>query len=112
MTLGPFGRTGKVDLELSGKGFSPTITIAYSKGAYLGAQIAGAVVGARHAANSTFYGKPTEECTPLMIMGGKVEIPTDKETKLADVHEKLNKLVENAEKEAAEKEAAAAEETK
>lgn len=93
MTLGPLGRAGNFDAIFSEKGIGNTISIAFSKGAFLGLNIEGAIIGARHAVNKKFYGQAV---TPAEIFDGKVEIPADKVTLLDDVYEKLDQLAVGA----------------
>ena len=88
-TLGPLGRSANMDMTVSKKGVGSTISFAYSKGAFLGMSIEGAIVGARHAVNKKFYGK---EVTAKDIFEGKVELPADKVTLLNDVYDQLEKL--------------------
>lgn len=57
LTLGPWGRTTRFDIGVSNRGISSTFSIAYSKGAFLGINIEGALVGSRNAVNTSFYGK-------------------------------------------------------
>lgn len=90
-TLGPLvGRTYQFDANLSEKGFGTTISVAFTRGAFVGLSIEGGILGCRHGVNETFYGR---KVTPTEIFDGSVEIPTDKVTVLDRVHEKLDKLV-------------------
>lgn len=87
--IGPLGRSANIDLTISEKGIGNTISFSYSKGAFLGVSIEGAIVGARHAVNKKFYGK---DVTPKEIFDGSVELPLEKATLLSDIYAKLEKL--------------------
>lgn len=94
LTLGPFGRAGKFDVDLSTRGVGATVSVAYSKGAFLGLSIEGGVVGARAAVNNYFYGK---DLPPRQIvLDDMVDFPADKVTMIDEVYEKLKKLSEGA----------------
>jgi hypothetical protein len=70
------------------------ISIAYTKGAFAGFNVEGAVVGAQDKANEKFYG---QKCTPDDILVAQtVKVPEGKVTLLNEVYEKLNKLAEGA----------------
>jgi lipid-binding SYLF domain-containing protein len=89
LTLGPFGRSGQVNLDLSGKSAGGTVAVAFSKGAFMGLSVEGSVVGARHSVNESFYGLT---CNPSDILAGKVKIPEGKVTLIQEVYDKLNKV--------------------
>jgi lipid-binding SYLF domain-containing protein len=89
LTLGPFGRSGQVHLNMSGKGAGGTVAVAFSKGAFIGLSVEGSVVGPRHAVNETFYGMP---CHPDDILADKVKLPEGKVTLIQEVYDKLMKL--------------------
>jgi lipid-binding SYLF domain-containing protein len=89
LTLGPFGRSGQVHFNLSGRGAGATVAVAFSKGAFLGLSVEGSVVGPRHAVNEIFYGMP---CHPDDILAQKVKIPEGKVTLIQEVYDKLKKL--------------------
>jgi hypothetical protein len=66
------------------------ISIAYTKGAFAGFNLEGAVIGTRHAANKAYYGKTT---SPREILVDKcITAPADKVTMLPEVYDKLAKL--------------------
>lgn len=89
LTIG-IGRTAKGEFDISGRGVGVPISIAYTKGVFGGFNLEGAVVGARHKANATFYG---QECTPRgIVLDGTVAFPGDKVTLMDEVYEKINKL--------------------
>ena len=67
--------------------------MAFSKGAFLGLSVEGAIVGPRMKVNEHFYGKA---CTAKEIMSGTIEVPSDKVTLLSDDYDKLGKLSEGA----------------
>jgi lipid-binding SYLF domain-containing protein len=85
------GRAGKSDMTFTKQGVGATFAIAYSKGAFLGLSIEGAVVGAREFVNNLFYSTVAD---PKDILDGKVSVPPSKlsSTMLKEVYEKLNKL--------------------
>jgi len=60
VTAGPIGRSAESNLGATKEGVRSTFPIAYSKGAFAGLDIKGAVVGPRTFVNKTFYNK---ECT-------------------------------------------------
>jgi Las17-binding protein actin regulator len=90
-TVGPFGRAGFADFELSKDGWGPTFTLAYSKGAFAGIAVQGAAVGAREFVNNKFY---SAVVSPKDIVDGNVTVPADKVTMLQEVYDKLNKCLE------------------
>lgn len=89
LTLGPFGRTAQANIDLSNKGVGATFAVAFSKGAFLGLSLEGAVVGVRGAANQAFYGQPYSPQDIALL--GRAQLP-DKVTLISDVYDKLNKL--------------------
>jgi len=98
LTVG-IGRTGKGDFDITGRGVGVPISIAYTKGAFAGFNLEGAVLGARHAANKAFYGQTT---TPRdIIIEKRYPIPADKVTMLPEVYDKLDKLSKGVEAEPA-----------
>ena len=110
VTLGPFGRTGKLDVGISGRGACGTVSIAFARGAFLGLSVEGAVVGARHAVNMYFYDK--DESPRNILLNDAVTIPENRVTLINDVYEKLAKLQEGKEEEPTEADAAKKEEAK
>lgn len=90
-TIGPFGRAGFADFELSKDGWGPTFTLAYSKGAFAGIALQGAAVGAREFVNNKFY---SAAVSPRDIVEGNVTVPAGKTTMLQEVYDKLNKCLE------------------
>lgn len=94
LTVG-LGRTAKGDMDLTGRGVGMPISIAFTKGAFAGFNLEGAVLGARHKVNESFYEK--SRVTPRdILVGGEVEMPEGKITLIKEVCEKLNKLSEGA----------------
>jgi lipid-binding SYLF domain-containing protein len=89
-TIGTTGRSTNMDFTVSEQGFGNTISYAFSKGAFIGISVEGAVIGARHKINQTFYKSPT--VTPDEIFMGGLDLPANVDTKLADVYTKLNLL--------------------
>jgi len=109
-TIGPLGRAHEANITLSDQGVGTTVSVAYTKGAFVGLSIEGSIIGARPKANDIFYGKPVESNG---ILNCKVTVPADKVTMLDEVYKKLKLLSEGAtaepdEAEAKKKEAAAA----
>jgi lipid-binding SYLF domain-containing protein len=95
LTIGPFGRVGKVTVDASKGGWGPTAAVAYSKGAFAGWSAEGAKVGAREFVNNKFYGVPTT-AKDILYTPGSVTVPAYKVTMLSEIHDKLNKLQEGA----------------
>ena len=92
VTLGPFGRSAQIDVRVGSGGAGGTIAVAFSKGAFLGLNIEGAVVGARNAANATFYGQPDVVARQILFRDDVVTFPTDKVTLMEEVYAKLEQL--------------------
>jgi lipid-binding SYLF domain-containing protein len=90
LTVGPFGRDYEGSIAAGASGARSTVAISYSKGAFLGLSLEGAVVAPRKKVNSKFYNNPG--ATPEAILGGQISIPTDKITMLQEVVDKLGKL--------------------
>jgi lipid-binding SYLF domain-containing protein len=98
----------------SGSGMSAMISMAYTKGAFLGASMEGAVVSPRRGANEAFYGPGNGD--PDAIIEGRVLFPFNKVTMMDELRSKLDKLsqgltekIGEAEKKKAEQAAAEAE---
>eukprot|EP00339_Tiarina_fusa_P006119 CAMPEP_0117055462 /NCGR_PEP_ID=MMETSP0472-20121206/38454_1 /TAXON_ID=693140 ORGANISM="Tiarina fusus, Strain LIS" /NCGR_SAMPLE_ID=MMETSP0472 /ASSEMBLY_ACC=CAM_ASM_000603 /LENGTH=263 /DNA_ID=CAMNT_0004771479 /DNA_START=116 /DNA_END=907 /DNA_ORIENTATION=+ len=89
LTVG-VGREFEGGAGVSGSGMSATLAIAYSKGAFVGASMEGAVIAPRRKANEAFYGPGNG--TPSAIIDGTVLYPVGKETMLDEVKTKLVKL--------------------
>jgi lipid-binding SYLF domain-containing protein len=90
LTLGPFGRNYEAGLGVSNKGAVGTFSVAFSKGAFLGASVEGAMLGPRSGVNDGFYGQST---TPRSVINGEVTMP-NKPTLIQGVYDKLTKLAE------------------
>jgi len=97
LTIGPLGRAHQFAGVVSEKGFGTTTSVAFTKGAFVGLSVEGAIVGARSKVNDQFYGKPVESKD---ILSGKVEVPAEKVTLLSEVYDKLEKLGSGATAEA------------
>ena len=91
LTLGPFGRNYEGGVGVSNTGAVGTFSIAFSKGAFLGASVEGAALGPRSNVNNHFYGQTT---TPQSVINDEVTMPTDKPTLIQGVYDKLAKLSE------------------
>ena len=90
LTLGPFGRSAGLDMNISptNGNYGMTYTIAFSQGAFLGLSMQGAVVGARQAINMYFYGKETT--TRDIVMNEKaVTFPPQWRSLMDEVYAKL-----------------------
>jgi lipid-binding SYLF domain-containing protein len=108
ITIGTFGRDYKGAFAAGPSGGRTTLAISYSKGAFAGISLEGAVIAPRSRVNKKFYNDPG--VTPEAILEGEISIPADKITMLEEVVEKLGKLAAGmtevpgaAEKEKAEK---------
>ncbi len=89
LTIG-VGREFEGGAGASGSGLSAVLSIAYTKGAFVGASIEGALVSPRRGANEAFYGPGNGN--PEDIIEGKVAFPTQKVTMMEELREKLDKL--------------------
>ena len=113
LTIG-VGREFEGGVGASGSGLSAILSIAYTKGAFVGASIEGALVSPRRGANEAFYGPGNGN--PEDIILGKIPFPTHKVTMMEELKDKLTKLsngisekIGEAEKKKLEEAAAAAE---
>ena len=95
-TLGPFGRTIELDVNLSNRGAGTSHAVAFSQGAFVGVSAQGAVVGARLAGK--FYGV---DVTPRQILLDEhaVRIPHEWRPLMDDVYAKLIALTSRYEDE-------------
>jgi lipid-binding SYLF domain-containing protein len=93
LTLGPFGRLGKGNINASKGGWGPTVAIAYSKGLFAGYSCEGAKLGAREFVNNRFYSTPTV-ARDILYTPGSVRVPAHKVTMLNEIYDKLTKLQE------------------
>jgi lipid-binding SYLF domain-containing protein len=75
VTLGPAGRNFEGGIGISNRGAVGTYSVAFSKGAFGGLSVEGAMLGARSGVNDQFYGMTT---TPLSILDGDVTMPADR----------------------------------
>ena len=89
-TFGPIGRNLSTNIDWTSKGFSSTISIAYTKGAFAGFNVEGSVVGVRTKANTNFYGQQVSPNDILMY--NRAKIPSDKVTMIDEVYAKLEAL--------------------
>lgn len=89
VTIG-VGREFEGGAGASGSGLSAVLSIAYTKGAFVGLSMEGALVSPRRGANETFYGKGNGN--PEDIILGRVKFPTDKVTMMDELRQKLDKL--------------------
>lgn len=97
-TLGPFGRTVELDVNVSNRGAGTSHAVAFSKGAFVGVSVQGAVVGARLAANAKFYGI---DVTPRQILldDDAVRMPHEWRPLMDEVYAKLIALTSSYEEE-------------
>ena len=79
-------------MNASGSGMAATISVSYSKGAFVGAAMEGAVVAPRPRANEAFYGPGNS--SPAAIIDGTILLPVGKDTMLDEVKDKLGKLAQ------------------
>jgi lipid-binding SYLF domain-containing protein len=110
LTLGPMGRNYEGGIGISTSGAVGTFSIAFSKGAFIGLSVEGAIISPRGGANDSFYGKVTTPSS--IIMQNDVEMPESRPTLIQSVYASLTKLQEGqtyvpSAEEAAQKEAAA-----
>lgn len=91
LTIANFGRSynGSVNVSTAGA-TGGTVSVAFSKGLFVGVSIEGAVVGARKAVNESFYN--TNASALQLIMDGNVTMPEG--TKIDEVYKKLGMLKE------------------
>jgi len=89
VTIG-VGRDLEGAVGVSGSGMAPIISIAYTKGAFVGASMEGALISPRKGANEAFYGAGNGD--PEAIIEGKVKFPAHKITMNEELKEKLQKL--------------------
>lgn len=84
---------GGVGLTLNSGKTIGTYSVAYSKGAFLGASVEGAIVGPRTRINDMFYNR-TSTTPSLILSDGGVTLPSndEKPTILSFVYDKLEKL--------------------
>lgn len=90
VTIGPIGRDAEVAVTASNQGVGGTVSVAFSKGGFIGFSLQGAILGPRDAVNATFYGK---ELSPRQILFSD-EFTVPDETHIPDIHRKLNQLSE------------------
>lgn len=85
-----YGRENDAGFGASGSGMSTVLSIAYTKGAFVGVSLEGAVVAPRTGANEAFYGPGNRD--PSDIIENKITFPLNKITLINEVKEKLGKL--------------------
>ena len=83
------GREFDGSLGVSASGTSAVVSIAYSKGAFIGLSMQGGIVGPRTKANEAFYGPGNGD--PARIVDGQIPFPLDRHTLIDDVKAKLTK---------------------
>jgi lipid-binding SYLF domain-containing protein len=86
------GRDFEGSFGASASGMSSTLSIAYSKGAFISCILEGAVVAPRKACNEKFYGLTGVQ--PADIIDGKITFPSNKNTLMPNVLDKLGKLAQ------------------
>ena len=93
ITLGPFGRSAEVDLNLSNKGIGASIAaVSFTSGLFAGVSVEGASLSPRSAVNETYY---SSTATPhQIILEDAVQVPEG--TLMPQIYEKLDKLLEGA----------------
>ncbi len=85
------GREFETMVGGSSTGTAAIESIAYSRGAFISANLQGAIVGPRPKANEAFYGPGNYD--PARIVDGQIPFPIDKHTLIEDVKAKLVKCV-------------------
>ena len=90
LTLGTLGRNAELTLNASDQGVGATIAISFTKGAFGGIALEGAIVGCRNSVNKAFY---KQSYTPMQILYEDViELPEG--TLMPEVYDKLDKLMQ------------------
>jgi Las17-binding protein actin regulator len=90
LTLGTLGRNADLSINASGQGVGATVAISFTKGAFGGIALEGAVIGSRTSVNKTFY---KQSYTPIQILyEDTIKLPEG--TLMPEVYAKLNKLME------------------
>ena len=88
VTLGSFGRSVEGSVNLSSKGAGGTVSVSFSKGAFGGISIEGAIVAPRAAVNNQYY---NSSATPSQILfEDAVTVPKD--SLMPEVYKKLKLL--------------------
>lgn len=101
------GREFEGGVSASGSGVSSMISMAYTKGAFMGASMEGALISPRRGANEAFYGPGNGD--PDAIIEGRVAFPIDKVTMFGELKDKLEKLSQGVSEKIGEAEAKKAE---
>lgn len=91
ITLGPFGRSAEVNLNLSNKGVGASVVaVSFTSGLFAGVSVEGASLSPRPAVNETYY---SSSATPYQIIyEDAVQVPEG--TLMPQIYEKLDKLLE------------------
>jgi lipid-binding SYLF domain-containing protein len=91
ITLGPFGRSAEVDLNISNKGIGASIAaVSFNSGLFAGVSVEGASLSPRSAVNEMYY---SSTATPSQIIfEDAVQVPEG--TLMPQIYEKLDKLLE------------------
>uniref|UniRef100_A0A7S1YGF1 Ysc84 actin-binding domain-containing protein n=1 Tax=Grammatophora oceanica TaxID=210454 RepID=A0A7S1YGF1_9STRA len=90
-TAGPFGRSAEVGVALSNSGAGGTVSVAFSKGAFGGISIEGALCAPRTAVNKNFYNDPNISAQQILFQNESVNLPSDN-TLMPEIYKKLNLL--------------------
>jgi lipid-binding SYLF domain-containing protein len=91
MTLGSFGRSAEVNLNVSNKGAGASVAaVSFTSGLFAGVSVEGASLSPRSAVNETYY---SSTATPhQIIFEAAVQVPEG--TLMPQIYEKLDKLLE------------------
>lgn len=89
LSLGTMGRNYEAGVGISNKGAVGTFSVAFSKGAFLGLSVEGALLGPRGKVNDMFYGSTT---TAESVVNGSFQMPANRPTMIQGVYDKLTKL--------------------
>ena len=91
VTLGHYGRSAGLDINMGHHSIGMTYTVAFSKGAFVGFSVQGAVIGSRNAINMYFYGK---EVSPeeILMDENAIDFPVKWMCLMDEVYAKLMAL--------------------
>eukprot|EP00542_Grammatophora_oceanica_P017174 CAMPEP_0194054074 /NCGR_PEP_ID=MMETSP0009_2-20130614/52341_1 /TAXON_ID=210454 /ORGANISM="Grammatophora oceanica, Strain CCMP 410" /LENGTH=279 /DNA_ID=CAMNT_0038702441 /DNA_START=9 /DNA_END=848 /DNA_ORIENTATION=- len=93
-TAGPFGRSAQMGVEISNAGAGGTVSVAFSKGAFGGISIEGAVCAPRTAVNKKFYDDPDISAQKILFQEeSDVNLPSE-DTLMPEIYKKLDLLAQ------------------
>lgn len=91
-TAGPVGRELDLAVHAGDGGYGGALSYTFTKGVFGGAALEGAVMAGRPAENAAFYGIPTKDASPKIIIDGAVEVTPKDPASIQELHQKLEKL--------------------